>query len=275
MEVLLTGGRGFVGRNLFGALRSAGLSVKLFEGDLRDRERVLSLAQSDKIDCIIHLAGLVSGKNTSDFRSVNVEGTKNIADLSRRLGAKLIFLSSLKVIFSFDDPYVRSKREAERILAETVGLRYIILRPSMIYGPGDKKNIGQLIRLAKIFRALPAFNFRLQLIFIDDLVKAIVASLSLEPNRVVDLGGQIIGFGDFLKLLQAGGLNFSIVRWPGFFAALVRFFSVLPLSPFPAWQVRSLMADEVADDRIWAGLLKIEQTPLEAGVKRILRENQN
>ncbi len=104
MQVLLTGGSGFIGKNLIGALKSAGISVKLFEDDLCDRKIVLNFRASEKIDAVIHLAGLISGKKTADFWTVNVNGTKNIADLAYRLKAKLLFLSSLRVISSLDNP---------------------------------------------------------------------------------------------------------------------------------------------------------------------------
>ena len=100
----------------------------------------------------MHLAGVVSATRMSDFFDVNVEGTRAVAQAARAAGARLVHVSSLAAAGpapptaprSENDPsapitpYGDSKLEGERVVASTEGLTWTILRPGVVYGPGDR-----------------------------------------------------------------------------------------------------------------------------------------
>jgi len=171
--VLLTGASGYVGSSLWGLLqddfRFAGLSRRPV-GDM------ISYAELDHlppVDAVIHLAGMahdVSGyASEQTYREANVDLTRRIFDDFLRSEARtFIFFSS--VLAAADElphgavlteahparpqsVYGRSKREAEEYLLQPLtehpDKRVIILRPAMIYGPGNKGNMNLLVDLVK------------------------------------------------------------------------------------------------------------------------------
>jgi len=216
MRVLLTGATGFVGRGLLermsalvnlelvAALRRpvsglpesvARLQVPGLEPDT-DWRTVL-----EGIDAVIHSAARVhvmhdtSSDPLAEFRKVNVEGTLNLARQAAAAGVRrFIFISSIKVNgegtpagvpYLADaqaapvDPYGISKMEAEqglRALATETGMEVVIIRPTLVYGPGVKANFLNMMRWLHKGVPLPfgAIHNRRSLVALDNLVDLIV-----------------------------------------------------------------------------------------------------
>lgn len=187
MKVLVTGADGFVGRAMVVRLASDGVpSVAAVRKDSGahgvqavgvgnigpQTNWKWALAEADRV---IHLAARVhvmreqAGDPLSEFRSVNVAGTLALARQAAELGVqRFLFVSSIKVNgeattpgrpFHADDapapldPYGISKWEAERelnVLGKESGMEIVIVRPSLVYGPGVKANFEAMMRwLAK------------------------------------------------------------------------------------------------------------------------------
>lgn len=272
MAILITGGTGFVGSALADFFKKNGQESVLLRADIADKKEVLNFKYGKPIETIVHLAGVISSKNNDVFKRVNVDGTRNIAELGKKLQVKrIIFISSLRVLSSFSDPYINSKREAEKIVVDS-GLPYVILRPSIIYGPDDDKNIAFLLRLIKILPVVPIFDFRMQPIFVDDIVLAIARCLCLSASRVMDLAGtEIVSYRDIIGLLEAKGYKIRSVDAPRLFAALLKIFSWLPFSPMPSWQVKTLLSDEIFIRCQGWSLLDIKTTPFSDGLDKLFK----
>jgi nucleoside-diphosphate-sugar epimerase len=216
MLLALTGATGFIGQHLLRDLSKRGhrLRVLLRQpsavpmqcasaviGDLA-RPRNMSAAL-EGVDAVIHSAGFthgMSGVPEDDYRLLNTEATINLARTARRAGAKrFVFLSSVRaqsgptaatVLTEADDPnptdaYGRSKLEAERGLAD-LDLDWVSLRAALVYGPGVKGNIAQLMRLARSPFPLPLRNIggRRSLLALENLSTAIEVVLKTpEPLR--------------------------------------------------------------------------------------------
>jgi len=272
MAILITGGKGFIGSRTIALLKEKGYEVVFFEGDIANRSQVLRSEPREKIEAVIHLAGAINKKDAGIFRRANIEGTENIVDFFKKNKVKrLIFLSSLKVLSGSNNPYVNSKKEAEKIIVNS-GIPYVILRPSMVYGPGDKKNIGFLLKLAKILPIMPGLKFRMQLLFVDDLAKIIMESLSLPPNQIINIAGRTVSYVDLLKAVRGLGYKFSIINWPNFFTLILKIICRFPFSPMPGWQMDSLLADEVFEEYRWREIFNIKETPFEEGISKTLNQ---
>ncbi|MBU2037490.1 NAD-dependent epimerase/dehydratase family protein [Patescibacteria group bacterium] len=272
MAILITGGKGFVGAGLADFLKKTGQKVVLLENNIANKKEILNFKSNEPIEAIVHLAGVISGKNRETFRQINIEGTRNITELGQKLQVKkIIFISSLRVLSSLSDPYIDSKREAEKIVVGS-GLPYVILRPSLIYGPGDNKNITQLARLMKRLPVVPVFNFRWQPIFINDLVEAIVKCLVLPNSQIINMAGrETVSYKDIIDRLRAKGLKAIVINAPRFWSLLLRFFSYFPFSPLTNWQVKTLLADEIFPEYYWYDLLNIKSAPFSEGLDKLLK----
>jgi nucleoside-diphosphate-sugar epimerase len=211
MLLALTGSTGFIGQHLLRVLPTRGYRLRVLLrqparvpipcasaviGDLA-RPRNMSAAL-EGVDAVIHSAGLtpgMSGIPEDDYRLMNTEATVNLARAALRAGVKrFVFLSSIraqsgttteKVLTENDDPnptdaYGRSKLAAERGLAE-LALDWVSLRATLVYGPGVKGNMAQLIRLARSPFPLPfrSIKARRSLLALENLSLAIETVLKV------------------------------------------------------------------------------------------------
>lgn len=188
MNILITGGTGFIGKHLLQQLiekghfcrslvrRPADLdnlfyhpNVELFQGDVTKAETLKNIGKG--IDVVYHLAAAghvtsVSKEDLKAFFELNVQGTKNIINACGRDGIKrFIHFSSTAAMGLIRQPvidesvpcnpqthYQRSKYESELAAFETgqqYGMEIIVLRPCMVYGPGGKGEFLKFCRLIK------------------------------------------------------------------------------------------------------------------------------
>ena len=160
------------------------------------------------------------------FRMVNVEGTLNLARQAVKAGVKrFIFISSIKVngeltigsraFLEHDvpnplDPYALSKYEAERGLLEIANssnMEVVIIRPSLVYGPGVKGNFATMIKVVKFGFPLPfglANNLR-SFVALDNLVDLIITCIShpKAANQIFLVSdGRDISIADLVKKIS-------------------------------------------------------------------------
>jgi nucleoside-diphosphate-sugar epimerase len=181
-NVLVTGGTGFIGRNLVQRLIAEDCHVRvlsrhgvchdewpagveLVQGDIQDATAVKSASVG--IDTIFHLAARTpepSDLRDDDaiYRAINVEGTRNVVEGALAGGARsIIFFSSVQAMGEgttacLDETaptrpataYGRSKLEAEmmvRAATDSTQVRGVSLRLPLVYGPGNKGNMYRMI----------------------------------------------------------------------------------------------------------------------------------
>lgn len=190
--VAITGITGFVGRALAQRLLAAGVAVR---GLIRQRhadlpaaiERVTGdLHSPGALDALIantslvvHCAGAVRGRERADFDRVNVAGTEALLARIGQVhpGVRLIHISSLAARAPELSHYAASKRAAETLFDDATRCRWTLLRPTAIYGPGEKELAPLLASMARGFAPTPAVaDARVTLIHIDDVIDAILAA---------------------------------------------------------------------------------------------------
>ncbi|KMO11997.1 NAD-dependent epimerase/dehydratase family protein [Methylobacterium indicum] len=207
--VALTGSTGFIGRHLLTALAARGYRVRVLlrrpvdlppgisgavVGDLA-RPQNMAAALSGA-DAVVHSAGLahaMSGAPEDDYRTLNTEATRGLAQAAARARVRrFVFLSSIRaqsgpcadgVLTEADAPaptdaYGRSKLAAEEALAG-IDIDYAALRPVLVYGPGQKGNMAALMRLARMPYPLPlgGLSGRRSLVSVESLGDAVDAVL--------------------------------------------------------------------------------------------------
>ncbi len=218
IKVLITGVTGFVGMPLCRRMLREGWRVR---GALRTRSGREQLPPGvdavlvgpigtdtawnlalEGIDTIVHLAARTHVMRELDqdplqaYRSINVEGTEQLARSAAAAGVKrFIYLSSVKVngegkdipyteldAPAPEDAYGISKGEAEQVLRriETeTGMEVVIIRPPLVYGPGVKANFLRLMQIIDWRIPLPFSRIQnsRSMIYLDNLVDAIVTCI--------------------------------------------------------------------------------------------------
>jgi nucleoside-diphosphate-sugar epimerase len=191
MRVLVTGSAGFIGKHLVDRLASEGLDVigtsRCAAPDPDGRTVASPELSSDAdwsehlrdIDTVIHLAGKahVTGdtakrSSQTNYHRINAEGTIRLAEQAATVGVRhFIFLSSCHAVAAESDhiiseqtpphpasDYGRSKLAAEIGLKKALSgnkTSYTILRPPLVYGPGNLANFARLIKMVTSGIPLP------------------------------------------------------------------------------------------------------------------------
>jgi nucleoside-diphosphate-sugar epimerase len=229
-KILITGASGFIGKNLIKELLSKSLNILSFSRSYgMDYEKISSKYLDEQgVEVIIHLAGkahdLKNKFNEKDYFKVNTDLTIFIFDEFLKSNAKtFIYFSSVKAVkdhyaeILLEDttptPYTaygKSKFNAEKyLLSKTIysDKRIIIIRPSLIHGPGNKGNLNLLYKLVSknIPWPLGAYNNCRSFCSIDNLcfvinelisrpeiptgIYNIADDDSVSTNRIIELIG--------------------------------------------------------------------------------------
>ena len=173
MKVLLTGGTGFLGKNVAKALDAAGHQlrvlarldsnlarlpegVEIARGDVTDADAMRQAAEG--CGAVMHMAALVKMwvPDRDAFDAVNLGGIRNALAAAKAAGARLVYTSSFIAVGpagpqpadetqshsgrGFRNDYERTKAQADAIAREaaTSGQDVVILYPGVVYGPGDR-----------------------------------------------------------------------------------------------------------------------------------------
>ena len=222
--IALTGATGFIGSAVLNRLRSAGFQVRALYREASAAKRIQDpnvrwvpgrLDDADSLrqllsgaDTVIHLAGVVRGAEWQHFKKVNTDGVARMVQAAKRMhpSPRFLLLSSLAAREPHLSHYAASKRRGEGCLAsEGHDLDWVILRPPAVYGPGDREiaPLFQLMAKGLAPQATPRSS-RFGMIYIDDLVEAIVALMGRKgwPQTVLEVHDGRSGGYDWSEIVQ-------------------------------------------------------------------------
>jgi nucleoside-diphosphate-sugar epimerase len=214
MRIAITGGDGFIGKELKKILRERGHEVLGFgrassggSPSLWDKAGWSTALAG--VEAVVHLAGRahVTSETAADplgeFRRVNVDGTLCVASAAISAGVRrFVFVSSIGVLGNVTDakpfsessvprptePYAVSKYEAElalQALQSNDNLQLVVVRPPLVYGPGAKGNFLRLMKLVQWGMPLPLRSVDNRRSFVG--VTNLCELLMLCAEREVDL----------------------------------------------------------------------------------------
>jgi dihydroflavonol-4-reductase len=203
LRIGITGATGFIGTHLAASVAARGDVAVPIKRPF-DPAALASTLHSERVDVVVHLAGVVSAVRREAFFAANVDATRVVARATRDAGARLVHISSLAAAgpapassprSEDDEPrpitaYGESKLQGEQAVRGLDGLRWMILRPGVVYGPADRAML-PLFRYARrgvlplVGDAGAAYTF----IYVDDVVRAILAAVDCHrTGHVVFLG---------------------------------------------------------------------------------------
>ncbi|MCL0038093.1 NAD-dependent epimerase/dehydratase family protein [Thermodesulfovibrionales bacterium] len=189
-KVLVTGSKGFIGKNLCAVLRRRE-DVELYEYDIDKKQAELNVALQ-QVDFVIHLAGVNRPEDPKEFETGNAGPLKEICSKLQEFGRapKIVLSSSIQA--ELDNPYGISKRRAEEVLkrfAENTGAECVVYRFKNLFGKWCRPNYNSVTATFchNIANGLPIQisdpAHEIELTYIDDVVEAFIAELeSVSPG---------------------------------------------------------------------------------------------
>ncbi len=197
MKVLVTGGSGFVGREIVRQLLAAGHSPRVLARGVKAPTEAVETVRGSVLepaslagaltgcDAVIHLVGIISEVGAQTYERVHFEGTRNLLTAARAAGVRrFIHMSALGTRPAAASRYHRSKWAAEEAVRAS-DRAWTILRPSLIYGPGDGF-VNLFARLSRWSPALPvigAGTSLVQPVAVAEVARCFVGALS-QPESV-------------------------------------------------------------------------------------------
>lgn len=219
--VTVFGGSGFLGRFVVQTLARRGYRVRVavrrpdlaqnlqplgavgqihaVQANLRYPESVRAAAQG--ADAVVNLVGILQQGGRQTFEALQTVGAETVARAASENGARMVQVSAIGADVDSPAQYGRTKAEGEaRVLA--VAPQAVILRPSIVFGPGDSF-FNRFAALARVFPVLPiaCAGSRFQPVYAGDVAEAVARAVdgTVEGGKIYELGGP--GIYSFRELL--------------------------------------------------------------------------
>ncbi|MEK4079421.1 capsular polysaccharide biosynthesis protein CapF [Solibacillus sp. FSL K6-1126] len=189
MNILVTGAKGFIGKNLIVELRNQGFN-QIFEYT-RESDPALLEKYTKECDFVFHLAGVNRTENEIDFIDGNYRFTSQLVNFLKKNDKKVPIIATSSIQAESDNPYGRSKRLMEDVLFQyhqKMGAPVYIYRLPNIFGKWSKPNYNSVVATFcyNIGRDLAIQihnpNTALTLCYIDDVLEELLRALNGMPT---------------------------------------------------------------------------------------------
>ncbi len=274
MKVLVTGVKGQLGFDVVNELAKRGheaVGVDIAEMDITDKEAVVRVFQNVKPQAVVHCAAWTAvdaaeeEENIPNVRAINAYGTKFIADECKKLGCKMIYISTDYV---FDgqgtkpwtedgkernplNVYGQTKLEGELVVEETLE-KFFIVRIAWVFGKNGKNFIKTMLNVGKKYKTVRVVNDQIGTpTYTHDLARLLVDMAESDKYgyyHATNEGGYISWYDFTKEIFRQAGYKTEVVPVTtaeyGISKAARPFNSRLDKSkliengfaPLPAWQ---------------------------------------
>lgn len=261
MEVLLTGSSGYIGTRLADRFSEQGVTVHGVDRDSYEGDSLSSVVTGDlldtatldranlDVDCICHLAAAKGdwGISEEEYYRDNLEATRTVIEAGVEAGVKdWVFYSTVSTLgphhesvgedayFNPINPYGASKAEAEKLFHQLADddpeVRVLIIRPSVVYGPGNPPS-------TNIYRLVDAiYNGRFAMVGSGEAIKSTSYIENLLEATLF-----------LMERMDQGVQTYIYVDEPALTTAVLveRIYGLLGRTP-PSWHIPLSVASSIA-----------------------------
>lgn len=190
MKILVTGAKGFVGKNLIAELRNRGY-VDILECDIDTSPATLE-EYTKRCEFVYHLAGVNRPKEAKEYMAGNFGFTSELLELLKKHNnaAPLLITSSIQA--TLDNPYGQSKKAGEELMfayEQETGAKALVYRLPNVFGKWCRPNYNSAVATFchNIANGLPIQvndpSVIMNLVYIDDVVSEFIAALAGKEYR--------------------------------------------------------------------------------------------
>lgn len=264
-------------RNPERARRRAGETenVEFAAADVTDAASVAAaIAGCDTIVNAVQFDGypIENPRRGLTFERIDYGGTVALIEAAKTAGAaNFIYISGAAADENSAQPGFRAKGRAERVIRES-GLSFTILRPSLVYGPGDKVvgMIAKALRFAPVMIVPGSGRQKLQPVLVDDVAACVALAVGgLGRGGTFEVGGpDLMSFDDLVRIvMEITGRHRPIVHVPeGLLRMAGTAAEMIPGALFSRDAVAFLVADNSCDIGPLAAEFGIRLTPVREGL---------
>jgi UDP-2-acetamido-2,6-beta-L-arabino-hexul-4-ose reductase len=192
MKILVTGAKGFIGKNLISELKNLNYNILEFS---KETEPNLLDDYCKEAGFVFHLAGVNRPKDQSEFMDGNYGFTFTLLELLKKHHNNCPVMISSSIQADFDNPYGISKKAGENLIfdySKETGAKVLVYRLPNVFGKWCKPNYNSAVATFchNIAHDLPINvndpSVMMNLVYIDDVVAELINALGGSENRVGD-----------------------------------------------------------------------------------------
>ena len=190
MKILVTGAKGFIGKNLIAELKNKNYN-DIYECDVTTTEEELNSYTRD-CEFVFHLAGVNRPKDEEEFMKGNFGFTSTLLEKLKSNNNKAPILITSSIQAELDNPYGKSKKAGEDLMFEyeqETGAKAIVYRLPNVFGKWCRPNYNSAVATfcSNIANDLPITvndpNVVMNLVYIDDVVEEFISALEGKSNK--------------------------------------------------------------------------------------------
>ena len=191
MKILVTGAKGFIGKNLIAELRNRKYN-DIFEFDRETNSNLLD-DYCKQADFVFHLAGVNRPKEQTEFMEGNFGFTSELLTALKKHNNTCPIMISSSIQAEFDNPYGESKKAGEDLLfsySEETSAKILVYRFPNVFGKWCRPNYNSAVATFchNIAHDLPIQvndpSVVINLVYIDDVVNELINALEGKENKV-------------------------------------------------------------------------------------------
>lgn len=273
VSVTVFGGTGFLGRAIVARLLEGNATVRiaarqpgrvriaapgerleLRRADVRDAASVAEAVAGAR--SVVNAVGLYRENRREKFDAVHVKGAGTVAAQASRAGVRtLVHVSGIGADAASPSAYVRARAEGEVAAAGAFG-GTVIVRPSVLFGPGDAflNAIDTITHIIPVFPLFGKGSTRLQPVYVGDVADGIARLLDHQPDaRLFEFGGpEVLGYRAVVEaLLRYRRRRRLLLPVPyALWSAQARLMRLLPHPPITEDQVILMRGDNVVGKEV-------------------------